>query len=71
MIKNSISKMRYTLTHYEKVEAEGRWPAHDKIEVFDRVKNAYISIERYEGELEDALMENTEEYGSDNLDDFY
>lgn len=45
MIKNSISKMRYTLTHYEKVEVEGRWPAHDKIEVFDRVKNAYISIE--------------------------
>ena len=33
---------RYTVTHYEKVGANDRWPAHDIIEVFDREKNAFI-----------------------------
>ena len=62
---------RYTITHYERVEADDRWPAHDISEVFDCEKNAFISIERYDGVLEYAPTEDMEDYGSDNLDDFY
>lgn len=62
---------RYTVTHYEKVGVNDRWPAHDIIEVFDREKNAFISIERYESALENAPMEDGGDYDSDSLDDFY
>ena len=35
---------RYTVTHYEKVGVNDRWPAHDIIEVFDfHYKSYYVA----------------------------